>query len=67
METEQISKGVKRLIFIGFPILMSLVHIFGLSYLGFDNIERLIEEKDYEKVVKFMKRMYGKHWKKYDK
>ena len=37
-----------------------------MEYFGLDNIERLIQDKEVKKVVKFMKRMYGNEWKIYD-
>ena len=54
-------------IFIGLPLMNCLVHLLGLRFFGFDNIERLIETRDHGGVVKFMQRMYGKQWRKYEK
>lgn len=44
------------------------MHWIGLnSRFGFDNIERLIERREHNEVIRFMKLIYGKKWKKYEK
>lgn len=54
-------------IYIGLPIITSLVHWIGVSSrFGFDNIERLIERRDHNEVIRFLKMIYGKNWKKYE-
>ncbi len=56
---------IKVRIYIGIPILTSIVHFIGLQYFGFDNIERLIANRDHNEVIRFMKTVYGKNWKKF--
>lgn len=54
-------------IFIGLPMLLNLVHLFGLRYFGFDNVERLIQRRDNTEVITYMKTVYGPKWKKFEK
>ena len=56
---------IKVRIYIGIPILTSIVHFIGLQYFRFDNIERLIANRDHNEVIRFMKTVYGKNWKKF--
>jgi hypothetical protein len=54
-------------IFIGLPVVFSLVHLFGLQFFGFDNIERLIQKRHNTEVITYMKTIYGPNWKKFEK
>ena len=53
-------------IFIGLPIVFSLVHLFGLRLFGFDNIERLIQKRHNTELITYMKTVYGPNWKKFE-
>lgn len=62
MDSGLLNHEIMLKLFIGIPILTSLVHLLGLSMFGTDSIERLIESRNQIKYTKLLKRIYGKEW-----
>lgn len=54
------------MIYLGLPLINNFIHILFITLLRFDNISSLIEAKNDTQIIKYLKFMFGREWKKFE-